>query len=465
MRSNGLTARAYRPVADLSPQVGDALLDELKAQGVAAYTTPVESSTTAGFDRPEFRVSVLERLYVDSAASEVVREMISQQHLMIADDSEDLTWAQIVAGFDQPLTAPVAPWPAQEDLNDPPTADGGGPFGDGSPAGGSSARRGAAGAGRHHAGSGWRRSAGPPAGDADDPGLGARESGFNGDRDGQAGSSDPSAREPGSGGHGLGQGGSSGHGLGQGGSSGHDLGQADPRGPGSGQAGPRGPGSGQADPRGPGSGEPAGGGSGAAQPGFSGGLGGLAGRPDGFADAGDSTISASGGSARDGGGAEAAQLGRAGRWMRARSGTRGFDEERRHGRRGRHHRRGGDAVGWGRRTGSRTRRADYSDRSDLAWSAYEAGVDGFDDEIAEVDRFVPPVPPPLPKLTGWQKLTWLGLGGGPLVFLVAALGQLTLPPWLSFLAVVGFVGGFVGLVIMLTSHSDDEWDPDHGAQV
>lgn len=377
MRSNGLTARAYRPVADLSPQVGDALLDELKAQGVAAYTTPVESSTTAGFDRPEFRVSVLERLYVDSAASEVVREMISQQHLMIADDSEDLTWAQIVAGFDQPLTTPIAPWPAQEDLDDP------------SPANGD---------------------------------LGGPRLGSGGHRDGQHISSDPSAEESGPGG--------TGHGRAD--PSAHDDGELTGSAPG--------------------------------ESGASGGLGGLAGLSGGFADAGDSTIRASGGSPGDGGGAEAAQLGRPRRWMRIGRGTRGFGEDRRHGLRGRHHRRGGDAIVWGRRT-RRTRPADGGGRSGLAWSAYDGGIDDFEDEIAEVDRFVPPVPPPLPKLTGWQKLTWLGLGGGPLVFLVAALGQLTLPPWLSFLAVVGFVGGFVGLVVMLTSHSDDDWDPDHGAQV
>lgn len=118
MRSNGLTARAYTPVTDLDPRVAEALLDELKEQGVAAYTKPVESSSTLGFDRPEFRVDVKERLYVDTAASTQVRDLISAKDPALIDDNDDLTWAQIVAGFDQPVASPVAPWPANEDIDD-----------------------------------------------------------------------------------------------------------------------------------------------------------------------------------------------------------------------------------------------------------------------------------------------------------------------------------------------------------
>ena len=116
MRSNGLTATAYTPVADLEPVLASALLVELKAQGVAAYTKPVESTTTSGFDRPEFRVGASDRLYVDAAASSRVRDLLSARDPQLLDDNDDLTWAQIVSGFDQPLDTDVAPWPVQESL-------------------------------------------------------------------------------------------------------------------------------------------------------------------------------------------------------------------------------------------------------------------------------------------------------------------------------------------------------------
>ncbi len=118
MRSNGLTAASYSPVADLDPRVADAFLLELKEQGIAAYTRPVESSSMSGFDRPEFREGALDRLYVDAAASQQVRAQLDDKQPGLASANDDLTWAQIVAGFDQPMTTPVAPWPANEDIDD-----------------------------------------------------------------------------------------------------------------------------------------------------------------------------------------------------------------------------------------------------------------------------------------------------------------------------------------------------------
>ncbi len=121
MRSNGLTAAAYTPVADLDPRVADAFLDDLKGQGVAAYTKPVESTSTSGFDRPEFRVDVRDRLYVDAAEADRVRALISERDPELVTPSDDLTWAQIVAGFDRPLSEDVHPWPANEDVDWSPT--------------------------------------------------------------------------------------------------------------------------------------------------------------------------------------------------------------------------------------------------------------------------------------------------------------------------------------------------------
>jgi hypothetical protein len=234
MRSNGLTASAYIPVADLDPRVADALLTGLKQKGVAAYTKPVESTSMSGFDGPEFRVDVKDRLYVDSVESERVKAMISEHDPGLVTSNDDLTWAQIVAGFDQPVRGESHPWPANEDVDRSPTGD-------------------------------------------------TLEDGGE--------------------------------------------------------------------------------------------------RPD-------------------------------------------------------------DDV--------------------LPTPVWRRPVDQ-DDEGP--DRFVPPVPPPLPRLEPWQQLAWVGVCAGPLLLLAAVLFSVSLPTWVSMAAVAGFIGGFVTLVANMRDHDDSEDDPDNGAVV
>ncbi len=257
MRSNGLTASSYSPVADLDPRVADAFLLELKEQGVAAYTRPVESTSMSGFDRPEIREGVLDRLYVDAAESDQVRGQLTAQDPSLAASSDDLTWAQIVAGFDQPVTAAVNPWPANEDLDFSPSSDS--------------------------------------------------------SRD-ETPSSEPAARP-----------------------------------------GP---------------------------------VGDLEG------------------------------------WLAQRDATSLADE--------------------GADDSSRSRSAARED---------------------DVDRFVPPTPPPLPKLEPYKQLAWVAVLGGPLLLLVGVLFSLVLPAWLSVLAVGGFVGGFVTLIATMDDGDDDEWTSGNGAVV
>ena len=110
MRSNGLTAATYTPIADVEPPVAAGLLEDLRALGVAAYTTPAQSTSMSGFDGPEVRSGVRDRLYVDAASAARVRELIANRDPGLIDDNEDLTFAQLVAGFDRPLGG-VAPWP------------------------------------------------------------------------------------------------------------------------------------------------------------------------------------------------------------------------------------------------------------------------------------------------------------------------------------------------------------------
>ena len=80
------------------------------------------------------------------------------------------------------------------------------------------------------------------------------------------------------------------------------------------------------------------------------------------------------------------------------------------------------------------------------------------DPPGEGERFVPPVPPPAPPLRLPQHLPWIGVFGAPVVLVLALLTGLPLPPWLGYLLVIGFVGGFVYLVLTMRRGGRDPWD-------
>ncbi|MDX6263742.1 MAG: hypothetical protein QOH84_5430 [Kribbellaceae bacterium] len=80
------------------------------------------------------------------------------------------------------------------------------------------------------------------------------------------------------------------------------------------------------------------------------------------------------------------------------------------------------------------------------------------------EHFVPPEPPRGPKLDWISRAAWLGLIGGPALLILAALldfgtGRITT------LAVVGFIGGFLTLVIRMKDRLPPEDTPDDGAVV
>ena len=87
-------------------------------------------------------------------------------------------------------------------------------------------------------------------------------------------------------------------------------------------------------------------------------------------------------------------------------------------------------------------------------------VDKDIDEVADLDdeRFVPPVPPPLPKLPPDRLLAWTGLFGSPTVLLVCLVFGIHLVPWLGYLLVASFIGGFVYLVVKMPRGPADPWD-------
>jgi hypothetical protein len=81
------------------------------------------------------------------------------------------------------------------------------------------------------------------------------------------------------------------------------------------------------------------------------------------------------------------------------------------------------------------------------------------------EHYVPPDPPPLPRLDARRKLAWFGLLGCPLVMLIGAVLGVPYPGWLALLIALGFIGGFVYLVATLPRHRDDDWGGDDGAVI
>jgi hypothetical protein len=82
------------------------------------------------------------------------------------------------------------------------------------------------------------------------------------------------------------------------------------------------------------------------------------------------------------------------------------------------------------------------------------------------EHFVPPPPPPLNlPADPVSRAAWIGVIGGPLIFLLATLLSWRLDGWMALLAVVGFVGGFVTLVARMKDRPPPEDGGDNGAVV
>ena len=90
-------------------------------------------------------------------------------------------------------------------------------------------------------------------------------------------------------------------------------------------------------------------------------------------------------------------------------------------------------------------------------------VRDLDDLDDEEEGYVPPEPPPLPTVAPDRGLAWAGVFGSPVVLLVCLILQISIPTWLGYLLVVGFVGGFVYLVFQMPREPREPWDD--GAQV
>lgn len=81
------------------------------------------------------------------------------------------------------------------------------------------------------------------------------------------------------------------------------------------------------------------------------------------------------------------------------------------------------------------------------------------------EHFVPPSPPPFPRITAATAWAVLALVGGALLLILPPLLGSSVGPGLELLGVVGVVGGFAALVWRMRDGHDDSDDHDDGAVV
>ncbi|MDH6626769.1 hypothetical protein M2271_004592 [Streptomyces sp. LBL] len=93
----------------------------------------------------------------------------------------------------------------------------------------------------------------------------------------------------------------------------------------------------------------------------------------------------------------------------------------------------------------------------------EAAEEDFEED--DEGHFVPPEPPPLPTADTTAKFAWLGVLGGPVLFLLAVLLGWEMTWWLTTVAIGGFLGGFATLVMRMRADNEDDEDPGRGAVV
>ena len=77
----------------------------------------------------------------------------------------------------------------------------------------------------------------------------------------------------------------------------------------------------------------------------------------------------------------------------------------------------------------------------------------------EDEHYIPPVPPPLPKIHPVTALAWLALLGGPLYLLIGTANGAPISAFAAFLSVAVFVGGFVVILLRM----DNGRPPDSGS--
>jgi hypothetical protein len=88
------------------------------------------------------------------------------------------------------------------------------------------------------------------------------------------------------------------------------------------------------------------------------------------------------------------------------------------------------------------------------------GVPADGTPAQDEEHFIPPAPPPLPKLDPMAKGAWVALFGGPGYLMVATAAGWSVSGLAAFCAVAAFVAGFA--ILVLRMHDPGPGGPDDG---
>jgi hypothetical protein len=88
------------------------------------------------------------------------------------------------------------------------------------------------------------------------------------------------------------------------------------------------------------------------------------------------------------------------------------------------------------------------------------GGPGDGTSVDDEEHFIPPTPPPLPKLDPVTKGAWAALFGGPIYLVVATAAGWQVSGLAAFCAVAAFVAGFA--ILVLRMHEPGPGGPDDG---
>jgi hypothetical protein len=132
-RDNGLRCSAYAAIGDYDPRVADAILEELRTVGIAAYVSPTPG-TTGGYLETRPPAGLTDRLFADSLKVDQAKTVADQEHSPESpapagsspvdapgsaggDDLDiDAAWQQLLVSLQAPSTSATPTWPSSEDL-------------------------------------------------------------------------------------------------------------------------------------------------------------------------------------------------------------------------------------------------------------------------------------------------------------------------------------------------------------
>jgi len=111
-RDNGLHATSYARVLDVDSPVVDGLLDRLRDEDIAAYVAPAPGQRGPYCDTV-LPMTPRDSVYVDADRRDHALAVIDRY---LEEIREEMAWATLVAGFDDPAQDEVPRWPASEDV-------------------------------------------------------------------------------------------------------------------------------------------------------------------------------------------------------------------------------------------------------------------------------------------------------------------------------------------------------------